>query len=183
MPDSLQLGEDSYKVVGARPRELSFKQRDCISHLLRSNMEEMYKQAEWGWKEAEKSKEIYHAMARLILITAADDVDDVKAFTIFRFEWDDDDEPEFPVIYCYELQVHASMRKRGAGLALVRAIQQLGSRLRMRKIMLTCFKFNTAALAFYRKSGFGIDANSPSNYGSEEEVYEILSDKPQRAIA
>jgi ribosomal protein S18 acetylase RimI-like enzyme len=156
LPETLQLGEDSYKVLGVRPRDLSFKQRDSISHLLRSNMEDMYKQAGWGWKEEEKSREIYHSMARLLLITS-NDTDDVKAFTAFRFEWDDDEEPEFPVLYLYELQVHPCMRYKGAGKALVRALQTTATTTHMRKIMLTCFKANTGALAFYRKSGTPIN--------------------------
>ena len=29
----------------------------------------------------------------------------VAAFTMFRFEWDDEDEPEYPVLFLYEFQV------------------------------------------------------------------------------
>jgi hypothetical protein len=41
--------------------------------------------------------------------------------------------------------------------------------------MLTCFKENADALAFYAKLGFAIDDNSPSMCDMMDEDYEILS--------
>lgn len=49
----------------------------------------------------------------------------------------------------------------------------------MWKTMLTCFKCNTAAMAFYKHIGFGVDVNSPSQCGFDGECYEIMSDKPR----
>ena len=52
----------------------------------------------------------------------------------------------------------------------------------MWKVLLTCFKNNIPAMEFYHKIGFGIDANSPSSFGHNNEVYEMLSNKPKSAI-
>ena len=54
----------------------------------------------------------------------------------------------------------------------------------MWKILLTVFKINTQALSFYHSMKFGIDANSPSSYGNNDNNidYEILSDKPKKKI-
>lgn len=41
--------------------------------------------------------------------------------------------------------------------------------------MLTVFKINTDAIAFYKKIHFEIDSNSPSANGYRNENYEILS--------
>lgn len=48
-----------------------------------------------------------------------------------------------------------------------------------KKVMLTCFKNNVPAMAFYYKIGFTIDSNSPSSFGHMNELYEILSIEPE----
>mmetsp|Transcript_31420 Transcript_31420/g.53021 ORF Transcript_31420/g.53021 Transcript_31420/m.53021 type:complete len:212 (+) Transcript_31420:55-690(+) len=175
-------GDELYEVLSARPQELTLQQRQSIMNTLRSNMQAMYESAGWGWKEAEKSSEIFHLAARFLYIVNPSKSEEVLAFTVFRFEWDDDDEPEFPVLYCYELQVGDAFRKCGAGTFLMDKLRQISMHYHMRKILLTCFKFNTTALSFYKKVGFGIDSNSPSNYDNGTECYEILSDRPAKPL-
>ena len=53
---------------------------------------------------------------------------------------------------------------------------------KMWKVLLTVFKTNKPAMDFYTKIGFGIDANSPSSCGYNDEVYEILSNKPKKKM-
>ncbi|KAI8919352.1 hypothetical protein DFJ77DRAFT_274334 [Powellomyces hirtus] len=69
-----------------------------------------------------------------------------------------------PVIYCYELQLETGYQRRGFGTYFMDMLEELGSKYRMRKSMLTVFKSNTAAIAFYQKRGYRIDGISPSNH-------------------
>lgn len=39
------------------------------------------------------------------LILKSPETGEVAAFVHFQFVWDDEDEPEFPVLYCFELHV------------------------------------------------------------------------------
>jgi ribosomal protein S18 acetylase RimI-like enzyme len=69
------------------------------------------------------------------------------------------------------------LQKQGAGQILMRMLTQLALHYHMRKTSLTVFKNNQAAMAFYKKIGFVVDSNSPSNFGCPDECYEILSDR------
>lgn len=53
---------------------------------------------------------------------------------------------------------------------------------KMWKVLLTCFKNNQQAMDFYHKIGFGIDSNSPSSCGYNNEDYEILSNVPKVSL-
>ena len=90
----------------------------------------------WGLKKDEKMNEMFHWSSRLFCLYKPSDATNGKfeiqygrkrrykqnneragagslaAFTIFRFEWDDDEEPEYPVLYCYELQAHSAFQGR-----------------------------------------------------------------------
>jgi len=157
--------------------------------IFETNMKEHY-EATWGWNRNEKMKELFHPASRFIIATkssseedpnkqlASVDPSDVVAFTIYRFDWDDDDEPEHPVLYCYELHVDATSQKLGLGHLLMSLLVAAADKLKMWKVMLTCFKRNEAAMSFYRQCGFLVDSNSPSSCGHDEEDYEILSNKP-----
>lgn len=96
-----------------------------IYQLFKTNMGEWYKK-NWGLEDSEKKKELYHTESHFICvhkITGLTHSKDLKsygssasvqedkgenelvAFAMFRFEWDDEDEPEFPVLFCYEIQI------------------------------------------------------------------------------
>ena len=80
-------------------------------------------------KKEDKMNELFHPAARLFCVHAAPSTgeeEDVKkskgpivAFTLFRFEWDDEEEPEYPVLYCYELQIRSTFQGRGLGRKLM----------------------------------------------------------------
>eukprot|EP00981_Chlorochromonas_danica_P006417 scaffold1389_cov251-Ochromonas_danica.AAC.15 len=157
-----------------------------ISDLFMANMEEKYRDAGWKFDLIEKQKELFHPASRFLLLTQKNNDNDsesdndrvVVGYLIFRFTWDDEDEPEYPVLYVYELQVDSRFRRQGVGAYLLDYTVQLAAHFNMRKVMLTCLKNNPEAMSFYRKMGFGIDVNSPSRGGFMKEVYEILSDRP-----
>ncbi len=105
----------------------------------------------------------------------------IIAFASFRFEWDDEEEPEYPVLYCYELQVSSIMQGHGIGKQLMTLLVQIADRLKMWKVLLTCFTSNSAALKFYRGIGFDTDTNSPLANGFPAD-YDILSNRPKLPI-
>jgi len=102
----------------------------------------------------------------------------IEAFAAYRFEWDDDDEPEHPVLYLYELQVDAACQGQGLGRHLMSMLVAIANKWSMWKVLLTVFKTNTKAVAFYKSIGFGIDVNSPSRCGFKKEMHELMSNKP-----
>lgn len=57
------------------------------------------------------------------------------AFSMFKFTWDDEDEPEFPVLFCYELQVEERYRGCGLGARLMDIEKQIANMRNMWKVM------------------------------------------------
>lgn len=174
---TVELKGRPFIVRSCMAQDLRTAQKVAMMDILRDNMRAMYESAGWGWQEVEKRKEVFNKRSRFLYICAPE-TEEIKAYAVFRFEWDDEDEPEYPVVYCYELQVLQSAQKMGAGLVLMKMLQDIAKHLNFRKTCLTCFKANTAAMNFYKKAGFVVDTCSPSNYGELDECYEILSDAP-----
>ncbi|KAL7527621.1 hypothetical protein ACHAXR_002047 [Thalassiosira sp. AJA248-18] len=133
-----------------------------------------------------------HATATSIMSTmrteesnneVADDTtksESVLGFAHFRYEPDDDDHPKLPITYLYELQINPSyQRKHGLGKRLMTIVELLSLKLQMKKVMLTVFHSNEAAMGFYTKRmRYAVDECSPSNFEGEENEgcdYEILS--------
>jgi N-alpha-acetyltransferase 40 len=160
---------------------LSPTQKGEIFDMFEHNMREQYVQ-NWGWHENEKRKELFHPMSRFLCwypeggegTEGEAPSAPMAAYAIFRFEWDDNDEPEFPVLYCYELMVSAAKQRHGLGSNLIAQLITLARKLKMDKIMVTCFNSNTDAMGFYKKTGFVVDENSPSVNGFPSD-YEVLS--------
>eukprot|EP00579_Thalassiosira_antarctica_P028057 CAMPEP_0202005232 /NCGR_PEP_ID=MMETSP0905-20130828/10321_1 /ASSEMBLY_ACC=CAM_ASM_000554 /TAXON_ID=420261 /ORGANISM="Thalassiosira antarctica, Strain CCMP982" /LENGTH=277 /DNA_ID=CAMNT_0048562753 /DNA_START=408 /DNA_END=1241 /DNA_ORIENTATION=- len=102
----------------------------------------------------------------------------VLGFAHFRYELDDYDLPNLPITYLYELQIHPTVQKIGLGKKLMTMIELLSLQLRIKKVMLTVFHSNEAAMGFYRKNKYAVDECSPSQFSGEENEncdYEILS--------
>jgi ribosomal protein S18 acetylase RimI-like enzyme len=114
------------------------------------------------------------ASARLSASTSGQEI---LAFAAFRFEWDDDEEPDFPVLYVYEMQVSSAWQGHGFGGQLMALVLKVSDRLKMTKVMLTCFVSNTGAMKFYKDLGFARDCNSPLAMGFKVD-YEVLSNRP-----
>lgn len=167
----------TYQITCFNGPSLPSKLATSVFQLFLDNMKSFYQSSSWGFDETEKKQDFRNPMNRYIIVL--DKSDDLVAFCLFRFEYDDEDEPEHPVLYCYELQVKHSHRGQKIGAQLMSIIAQIAAHYKMWKTMLTVFKANVAAINFYTKLGFGIDANSPSSFGHHEECYEIFSDKPK----
>lgn len=152
----------------------------CLA-LFQANMKEMYKQSSWGFNMEEKRQELSHMHARYLVVTRRKedncttiDQDQVLAFTHFRFEVDDDDEPTQEVLYLYEIQIDPMVQRNGLGRRIMHLIELIAKEMNMKKVMLTVFKHNESAMRFYERLDYTIDVTSPSQFG-ENADYEILS--------
>ena len=168
-----------YDITGCRPHEISKAQQTQLVDMVEEDLKDMYNNA-WGWDREGKSKELFAPVSNFV-IARQHGSRDIVGFVMIRFCWDDDDEPEFPVVYVYELNVADNERGSGLGRRLMQSVFAIQAKWGLWKVMLTCFKTNIAALGFYHKLGFGIDIYSPSRCEGWDPVsYEILSNAPDR---
>ncbi|KIK40623.1 hypothetical protein CY34DRAFT_258742 [Suillus luteus UH-Slu-Lm8-n1] len=154
--------------------ELSDVERERIWTIFKSNMQIFYTTSSFGWDPRSKKEEMFHSHARLVLCERCDDTPSgsesfpsesrIVAYTIFRFER----EAKQDVVYCYELQVTEESRGLGVGKFLMGSLFDIGSRWRMKNVMLTVFKANSAACAFYKSLDFDLDPSSPG-YGEDDD--------------
>lgn len=148
---------------------------DACLDLFENNMGEMYKKSSWGLNMKEKKEELIHEKARYLIVSSQEEsVKKLLAFAHFRFEEDDDDKPTAEVLYLYEIQINALVQRNGLGKRMMDILEMIAMEYGMRKVMLTVFKTNKEAMAFYKKLNYVIDESSPSEFG-EEADYEILS--------
>eukprot|EP00587_Corethron_hystrix_P012672 CAMPEP_0113302658 /NCGR_PEP_ID=MMETSP0010_2-20120614/3393_1 /TAXON_ID=216773 ORGANISM="Corethron hystrix, Strain 308" /NCGR_SAMPLE_ID=MMETSP0010_2 /ASSEMBLY_ACC=CAM_ASM_000155 /LENGTH=161 /DNA_ID=CAMNT_0000156513 /DNA_START=124 /DNA_END=609 /DNA_ORIENTATION=+ /assembly_acc=CAM_ASM_000155 len=147
-----------------------------------TNMRGMYEDSSWGFDEEKKMQELRHNGARFLTVVNEGDINEkVLAFSHYRFEWDNDEEPSCPVLYVYEIHVSSEAQRYGIGRRLMTIMEMTALQCKMKKVILTVFKKNLSAMRFYReRMKYGVDESSPSCYG-EEADYEILSKAMCRA--
>ncbi|XP_029941571.1 N-alpha-acetyltransferase 40 [Salarias fasciatus] len=148
--------------------------------LTRANMQTLYEQSEWGWKEREKREEMNDERAWYLLARDADS--SPVAFSHFRFDVECGEE----VLYCYEVQLESKVRRKGLGKFLIQILQLIANSTQMKKVMLTVFKHNHGAYQFFREAlQFEIDETSPSMSGccGDDCSYEILSRRTKHGEA
>lgn len=160
------------RVSCVRATEAAPEVREWAFQLVSENMRELYEASHWGWSENAKRKELGHRDAwYLVARTDREDKDtgEPVGFVHFRFDMDGG----MSVLYCYELQLEARVQRRGLGTHLMRLLDRLAGHFRMCKTVLTVFKSNTGALAFYQKAlGYRLDETSPAGDAVD---YVILS--------
>uniref|UniRef100_A0A1I7WCM5 N-alpha-acetyltransferase 40 n=1 Tax=Heterorhabditis bacteriophora TaxID=37862 RepID=A0A1I7WCM5_HETBA len=146
---------------------LSGEQMKWVFDLFSENMFTLYSMSQWGWDPESKRQELSATTARFII--AKNDKGERIGYTHYRFDVDH----EFPVIYCYEIQVVETYQKKGIGTMLIHILETLGERTGMEKIMATVFAFNEKSLGFFHKLGYETDVTCPDeNQGRD---YLILS--------
>jgi ribosomal protein S18 acetylase RimI-like enzyme len=149
--------------------------RFCLA-LTETNMAAMYEAAGWGWNSKKKQRELEDEEARLLV--AFDSEERPVAFAHFRFIR----EKDCPVLYVYELQVESGVGRKGLGRHLMLAMELAALKARMEWVMLTVFKCNTAAAAFYGKLKYSTDETCPAEE-DESATYSILSKRLQLSAA
>jgi hypothetical protein len=92
---------------------LTVKERQQLFQQMETNVREFY-EIEWGWTENERKKELFAADAKFLLVFNQES-GNLAGWTMFKFDWDDLDEPEYCVLFCYELHVSPTMRGLSLG--------------------------------------------------------------------
>ncbi|KAJ3976987.1 hypothetical protein EV361DRAFT_789195, partial [Lentinula raphanica] len=132
--------------------ELEEDVRAQLWQLLECNMRDLlvsYVNSSMGWNPLEKQHEFFHPLARFVLVSPVNNPDEIVGFSTFRFEH----EAEEDILYCYELQISPLHQRTGLGRFLMNALQVIGRRMKMEKIMLTVLDKNIAANVFYSRIG------------------------------
>ncbi|XP_048952376.1 N-alpha-acetyltransferase 40 isoform X2 [Canis lupus dingo] len=165
--NGLNVSIECKRVSGLEPATVAW-----AFDLTKTNMQTMYEQSEWGWKDREKREEMTDDRAWYLIAWESSSVP--VAFSHFRFDVECGDE----VLYCYEVQLESKVRRKGLGKFLIQILQLMANSTQMKKVMLTVFKHNHGAYQFFREAlQFEIDDSSPSMSGccGEDCSYEILS--------
>lgn len=160
------------RVESKHAAQLDDSTKDAIVALFEANMKHQYEGSDWGYDAGAKKHELFESDARYLLALDVEDCGALLGFVHFRFVADDDVE----VLYVYEIQIAERAQRRGLGKFLMQILLLVARKQRMKLVVLTVFKTNVGALAFYReKMGFATDETSPGACGDQTQSYEILS--------
>ena len=173
----------SLRLEALSSAEVSEEMMQKFLEMFEDNMGDLYRVSTWGLNLEEKAQDFQHRKARFLIVWSkgSDNDDDdatsetMAAFVHYRFCFDDEERPDWAVLYVYELQVAQGFQRKNIGHALQQVLEEVGRQSQMTKIMLTVFHNNPNALRFYRdKCGYSVDETDPSNY-QERVDYMILS--------
>ena len=130
--------------------------KDWVFDLTKRNMQKMYEET-WGWNDSKKKHELYEDKAHFLILTRDEDNKPI-GFVHIRFEFESNSLREF----IFEFQVEPEFHRKGVGRFLMQAAEMIALKRGMEMIMLTVFKMNEPAQAFYRSMRYIPHANSPS---------------------
>ena len=129
---------------------------------------------QWGWDAAAKWSELAHDDARFVLVRGGAGA--IQAFAHFRFDVNDEDYASRAVVYVWELQVAKPFQGAGLGRRVMGLLQLVAEGFQLDCVMLTVFKSNARALAFYLdRLGYAVDDDDPIKFDNPDECYHILS--------
>eukprot|EP00088_Acartia_fossae_P014470 TRINITY_DN17752_c0_g1_i1.p1 TRINITY_DN17752_c0_g1~~TRINITY_DN17752_c0_g1_i1.p1 ORF type:complete len:246 (+),score=62.23 TRINITY_DN17752_c0_g1_i1:56-793(+) len=164
------------KLETTRAPELDEKTIEWAFRLLETNMKPLYEKCYQGndpdlcWNESRKRDELTDDRAWYLI--ARNEEGTPLAFSHFRYDMDYDDE----VVYCYEIQVEKSVRRKGLGRFMLKVLELLMIKADMLKIMATIFKNDKPEVAFFKDClKFETDETSPLDDVYETFEYEIVS--------
>ncbi|GAX80284.1 hypothetical protein CEUSTIGMA_g7722.t1 [Chlamydomonas eustigma] len=136
--------------------------------LIKSSLKTLYEPV-WGWDDSKKMAQLQAASSRFIVATEhSADNQRPAAFINYRLESYDSS----PACYLYEVMVDPVYQRLGLGTHMMCLVEDMAWGLGMDRCVLTEFKANKAAAAFYYKLGYRVDPTNPS---SQTCGYVILS--------
>lgn len=154
-----------------RVKKLDESTKEWCFDLFKRNMKSIYEKSKSGYDEKEKREEMFDCPSAYYLIAYEDKSGKPIAYSHFRFDMDYDSE----ILYCYELHVESEMRKLGIGKYLMQILEELCECLELEKVMLTCSKYNTNGLRFFKET-LGYERDETDLNDEDPSVdYEILS--------
>lgn len=107
--------------------------------------------------------------------------DKILGFMSYKYDVDDPPNQNRPVVYLYEIHLETQLRGRYVGTMLLRFLDKVAHGAKISKIMLTVFKSNKGARAFYEGLGYTEDECSPEGRVTRNGViapdYLIMSKK------
>ncbi|XP_017877824.1 N-alpha-acetyltransferase 40 [Ceratina calcarata] len=154
------------KMSCMRAKDATAECTSWIFDIMERNMKALYEQSDWGWHPHAKQKELTEAEAWYLVASLNDEY---VGFSHFRFDTDYREE----VLYCYEIQLESSVRRKGLGQFMMTALECMAANNKMRKVVLTVLKHNPSAIQFFYSVGYKMDKTSPP--ASEQVDYIILS--------
>lgn len=147
--------------------QLDLKTKEWVIDLMERNMKEIYAQSEHGWDEEGKLNELMDNAAWYLIAKDAD-TDVPVAYSHFRYDIEDGDD----VLFCYEIQLEESVRRKGLGKFMMKVLELIMMKSNLLKIILLVFKHNQVGCKFFKDAlKYEIDRTSPS----DSDDYEILS--------
>ncbi|OXA59600.1 N-alpha-acetyltransferase 40 [Folsomia candida] len=149
-----------------KAQNLSPVQFKWIMGLMERNMKKMYKRSQGGWKERKKRKEMTQETSRYLVAYVNEKP---VAFTHFQFDMDYGRQ----VLYCYEIQLETTVRRFGLGKHIMKTLEEIATATKLSMVVLTVFKHNLNALAFFKSIRYDIDETCPED--EEEKDYVIMS--------
>jgi len=97
---------ERYELLSLMASDIKPSQLESMIAIYESMMRPLHESCSWGWNLEEKKSEFTDSSNRYLLLLT--ESSEIAAFCIFRFEFDDLEMPEFPVLYCYELHVQSA---------------------------------------------------------------------------
>jgi ribosomal protein S18 acetylase RimI-like enzyme len=152
-------------------KKLDETTREWCFDLFKRNMKSIYEKSKSGYDEKEKREEMFDCALAYYLIAYEEKSNKPVAYSHFRFDMDYESE----VIYCYELHVEPEMRKLGLGKYLMQILEELCECLELEKVVLTCSKYNTNGLRFFKETLEYTRDETDLNDEDPSVDYEILS--------
>ena len=129
--------------------------------LTKRNMQKLYEET-WGWGDGKKRNELFDDNSRYIIFTLDPQTPEESpkpvGFVHFRFEL----ETGTLRLYIYEFQVEPEYQGKGIGRFMMQATEFIALKRGMECVMLTVFKINEGAVAFYKKMNYALHPISPS---------------------
>ncbi|CAK1354644.1 putative N-acetyltransferase [Cercospora beticola] len=134
-----------------------------------------YEPSSFGWHPKRKMREMKEKEMKYIIFKDCPPQDSSEAGIsgFLSFMLTHDSTPSVPVLYIYEIHLDNGTRGKGLGRSLMKMAENIAKRVGVEKVMLTCFKSNVKARAFYEYLGYEMDICSPEDRKTRNKVVKV----------